>query len=131
MWRAIPWRSSEAQQILERPSKTSLGIELANQKHLVADLETSGGGAPPGAAVEQTHFHLEPLHPGCASRIFLRTAQWRRGLLSFLKYLFVKRLNREHRRPAGEDVGAAGHFGRGRAGGEQRNDVGMRQRRFA
>src|SRR5205814_1852225 len=88
---------------------------------IFAKLETRADLLLARARINRADIDVEPTHER-----FVVTGRW-----FALENFVIERLKREHGCASGEHVAAAGQFLLRRTGGEQRDDVFLRQRRLA
>src|SRR3989440_7648862 len=112
--------SFESDQVLHHAAKISAHFQIADEKKLLVELESGGRGLLAGARIDVTDVDLQLIKDGVAL-----------GRIALLEDLPVKLLNEKHRGAAREDVVIADEFLTRHAGGQKRDDLLLRQRRFA
>src|SRR5205814_2002743 len=110
----------ESDQVLHHAAKISAHFQIADEKELLVELESGGRGLLAGARIDVADVDLQLIKDGVAL-----------GRVALLEDLSIKLLNEKHRGAAREHVVVADEFLTRYAGGQERNDLLLRQRRFA
>ena len=112
--------SFESDQVLHHAAKISANFQIADEKEPLVELVPGGRGLLAGARIDVADIDLQLIE----DRVGL-------GRVALLEDLSIKLLNEKHRGAAREDVVIADEFLTRHAGGQERNDFFLRQRRFA
>ena len=118
---------AETDEVLEASGEAALVVDITEEVKVIADAETGIHFLGAGLGIEATELEVEAF----GEFLEVRFIVWGSGGFVAVKELVIKLLEGEHSGTGGEGIGVSAEGGGGGTGGEEGDEIGVREGGFA